>query len=282
MLPATPKSSNYYLFSKTTKDSLLQNVISPRIIFIGGSNLVYGLNSQIIKDSLGLNPINTGIAATVGLIYMMENTLQYVQPGDIVVIAPEYQHFYGNFAYGANDLLRLLMDIDSSGFRNLQLQQWINILKRSPDYIVSKFNPKEYFSFKINPAYRIDIFNEYGDSNMHWKLKKKEIVPDNFNDRQLNYSVFNEIDNFNKQLIEKDAKLFVTFPCFQTTSYNLNEKSINKMENELMNRGLKILGSSKRYMMPDSLMFDTPYHLIKCGVDLRTNLIIEDITEAGL
>ena len=100
-LPPTPKAKNYVLFSKIQKDSLLQNVPSPRIIFIGGSNLVYGLNSQLFKDSLALNSINTGSIATIGLSYMMDNTLPYIRSGDIVVIAPEYQQFFRSFAYSA-------------------------------------------------------------------------------------------------------------------------------------------------------------------------------------
>jgi hypothetical protein len=38
-----------------------------------------------------------------------------------------------------------------------------------------------------------------------------------------------------------------------------------------------VMGSPERYVMPETLMFDTPYHLIKKGVDLRTELMIEDI-----
>ncbi|HZB13232.1 MAG TPA: hypothetical protein VE467_09405 [Chryseolinea sp.] len=37
------------------------------------------------------------------------------------------------------------------------------------------------------------------------------------------------------------------------------------------------VGSTDRYLNPETLMFDTPYHLIKKGVDLRTELMIEDI-----
>lgn len=29
--------------------------------------------------------------------------------------------------------------------------------------------------------------------------------------------------------------------------------------------------------MPDSLMFDSPYHLLKKGVDYKTQLLIEDL-----
>ena len=43
-LPATPRASKSLIYAKIKKDSLLKNSLSPRIIFIGGSNLSFGLN----------------------------------------------------------------------------------------------------------------------------------------------------------------------------------------------------------------------------------------------
>ena len=57
--PTTPRASKSLLMSSINKDSLLKNTPSPRIIFVGGSNLSFGLNSQMIKDSLSLNPATT-------------------------------------------------------------------------------------------------------------------------------------------------------------------------------------------------------------------------------
>ena len=281
-LPATPKAKNYVLFYKTKKDSLLQNVPSPRIIFIGGSNLVYGLNSQLFKDSLSLNSINTGSTATVGLSYMMDNTLPYIRSGDIVVIAGEYQQFFRSFASGSQGLLRLLMEVDPSGFKTLKMQQWINITKKLPEYFVSKIDPNEYFGVKINPAYTTAIFNEYGDSNAHWVLKKQGFDPDDFNNRKLNRAIFAEMKIFEKELITREAHLFVSYPCFQAKSFDLNETGIDLVEKTLIENNFDLLGTAERYKMNDSLMFDTPYHLIKTGVDLRTELLIEDIKESGI
>jgi len=276
-LPVTPKASNYYLFSKIQKDSLLQHVDSPRIIFIGGSNLVYGLNSEIIKDSLGFNPINAGVTATVGLIFMMENTLPYVKTGDVVVMAPEYQQFYNKFAYGGEDLVRLLFDIDAAGFNKLGKKQWMGVIKNSPDYFISKFNPKEYFNVKLNPVYGLDIFNEYGDSNKHWGIGRRDFSPSKYFTGDFDFTLIEELKNFKEKLQQKGAILSITYPCYQSTSFEINHKQIVKIESELKKTNIKLLGSAERYKMPDSLMFDTPYHLIKEGVDIRTNLLIEDI-----
>ena len=64
-LPTTPRAAKSLLAASMQKDSLMKNLLSPRIIFLGGSNLSFGLDSQMIKDSLKLNPINTGITVSI-------------------------------------------------------------------------------------------------------------------------------------------------------------------------------------------------------------------------
>ena len=54
LLPATPRASKSLLVANLQKDSLLENTKPPRVIFVGGSNLSFGLNSQMIKESLNM------------------------------------------------------------------------------------------------------------------------------------------------------------------------------------------------------------------------------------
>ena len=76
---------------------------------------------------------------------------------------------------------------------------------------------------------------------------------------------------------KKNATLFVTYPSYQATSYDKSIKQIKRVEKELMNNNLELLGTPERYRMQDTMMFDTPYHLLKKGVDFRTELLIEDL-----
>ena len=80
LLPATPASKQNMLAYKIQKDSLLKETLSPRIIFVGGSNLVFGLDSEKVKEELRMNPVNAGLAINFGLVFMMDDILDYVQP----------------------------------------------------------------------------------------------------------------------------------------------------------------------------------------------------------
>ena len=283
LLPPTPRTSKSLLFAKTNKDSLLQNIPPPRIIFIGGSNLSFGLNSKMIKDSLSLNPINTGIHGNIGLIYMMDNTLPYIKSGDIVVVSPEYQQFYGTTAYGKAELLRTIIDVSPSTMSMLRIKQWANIIKYLPGFAITKFKPTEYFNleesinFEERVVYSVNSFNEYGDVYTHWNLEKRNFSPDDSIDLEFNYSVINELSNFKNKLAEKGAVLFITFPGYQSASFENNRAQIMRIETELKEKGFVLLGTPDKYKIPESLMFNSTYHLSKKGVDYKTQLLIEDL-----
>jgi len=128
LIPTTPRASKSLLFAN-------------RMIFVGGSNLSFGLNSQMIKEELNLNPINTGVHASIGIRYMLENTIQYVREGDIIILALEYSHFYHDYNSGSAELLRTIFDVELSNIRLLNLQQIVGLIPHVPKYSLSKFRP---------------------------------------------------------------------------------------------------------------------------------------------
>lgn len=283
VLPPTPRALTSYLFAKRDKDSLLANIESPRIIFIGGSNLSFGLNSQMIKDSLELNPINTGIQVGIGLMYMMDHVLPFVKTGDIIVVAYEYHGYYGDVAFGEDALLRIVLDVSPGDLKKLKIKQLIKLCVFLPKYSLSKLKPTEYISkyikIKEDKFNEVNSFNEYGDVCTHWGVKMKEFPFVEAIAGEFNYSVIDELLIFKKNLQEKGAKLYITFPGYQATSFKNCGEQIEKVEAELKGKGFLLLGTPERYKIADSLMFDTPYHLSKTGLDYRTRLLIDDLKE---
>ena len=275
LLPVTPRASKSLLYAKIHKDSLLKNTDSLRIIFVGGSNLSFGINSQMIKDSLHLNPINTAIHAAIGLEYMMHNTLNYIKKGDVIILAPEYYHFYGRFIYGSEELLRTVVDINPFDIIHLETEQKKNITKYLLKYSFSKFKPTEYFGFKESDIYSTNSFNEYGDVYTHWSMNQQEFPSYDTITGKYNPNAIQLINSFRIELEKKGGILFISFPSFQASSYDKSIRQIKRVEKELMNNNFELLGTPERYRMPDSMMFNTPYHLLKIGVDYRTKLLID-------
>lgn len=280
MIPATPRASTSLLFAKIEKDALLDTTRSPRIILIGGSNLSLSINSQIIQDSLKYNPVNTGISANIGLAYMLDNTLRYIRSGDIVVISPEYSQFYDELAYGREELLRTILDVAPGEIFKLRRRQFFQIVRYLPRYALSKFKPSEYTSVHSddNEIYRRHAFNKFGDVYKHWGLSPKNF-PALDRPTHYDYSVVEMLYDYKQKVEAREATLYITFPAIQETSFENQAEEIARIEKDLKEKGLALLGNPKRYKMPEEIMFDTPYHLVKSGVDFRTQLLISDIKQ---
>ena len=78
LLPPSEFFKKSLFFSLIDKNKLLEETNKPRLIFIGGSNLSFGLDSKRIKDSLKFNPINTGIHTSLGLKFMLANAEKFI------------------------------------------------------------------------------------------------------------------------------------------------------------------------------------------------------------
>jgi hypothetical protein len=281
LLPPTPRASTSHMFAMLKMDSLLMHVPSPRLILVGGSNLSLSINSQILKDSLNVNPINTGLSWSIGFVYNFDNTLRYIREGDIIVASIEYIQYYDNNAYGGQDLMRVMLDVAPKQIIRLRPQQLINILPEIPYYAFSKYKLTEYM-FHRDPLeiYDRNATNGYGDNCKHWDRKARKINSEKSLPAKFDKQAFDLLDEYRKKIEARGARLMITFPGLHSATYVRQERGIKSIQKELQRRGFLLLGNPERYVMPDSLIFDTPYHFIKKGVDYRTQLLVEDLRNA--
>jgi hypothetical protein len=87
------------------------------------------------------------------------------------------------------------------------------------------------------------------------------------------------VKQFQTEVLDKGATLFISYPSFQDISFSQSVEKIKRVEQQYAANNFILLGTPERYMMPDSLMFDTSYHLTEEGADYRTQLLIEDICD---
>jgi hypothetical protein len=193
-----------------------------------------------------------------------------------VVLVPEYNHFFGEFGKASTELLRIVFDVNISNVQLLSSKQFFYLLPYIPYYSLSKFNPIEYFATLIKDVYSVHSFNQYGDAYKHWGLKKSPFAPATIRGK-VNPKVIQGIKKFQSAIASKGAILFVSYPCYQDISFKNSTEAIKEVEAQYLQNGFTVLGTPERYMMPDSLMFDSSYHLTKEGADYRTQLLIEDL-----
>jgi hypothetical protein len=72
------------------KVALAQEIDQPKIIIAGGSGAHYTINSDVMADELGVPVINFGTNGGIGLNVLLPSVLDQVNPGDTMLLIPEY------------------------------------------------------------------------------------------------------------------------------------------------------------------------------------------------
>ncbi|MBP0028546.1 hypothetical protein PN466_23845 [Roseofilum reptotaenium CS-1145] len=61
-----------------------------RLLIMGGSGAHFTIDSVLLQEQLGIPVLNLGLDGPVGLNVILPSILQHVQPGDVVLLIPEY------------------------------------------------------------------------------------------------------------------------------------------------------------------------------------------------
>ncbi len=275
--------ANNSLFANIDKHYRLEQLASPKLIFIGGSNLGYGINSEEIEAALGFPVVNMGLHAGFGIRYMMNEIKYAINKNDIVVISPEYEHFVSNeMANGEKVLMALLVDVNRNNMRYIPLVQWYYLFPLGFEYGVSKLLRNQIDIMdegdveSYEKYYKRSSFNKYGDEVMHYDYPNQKIVADGAS--SLVYAsndAFKYIKDFYRFVEEKGATIYLLPPVLMQSVAQHQRDMILSIEDILKQQGTPFVSSTETFFYEDSLFFNTPYHLNKQGVDIRTNSIIK-------
>lgn len=179
----SPKDNTGYLDSIIGKHTLLKDVKSPKIIFIGGSNLAFGLDSERVQYKLDIPVINMGLHAGLGLRFMLSDLESYICKGDIIVLIPEYDHFYDRTLEGDGGVQWSVISDVPEDIRYLNKNQFdsvINAIISSllPNFITEIHGNIRNFKkntqtkeLKRTEVYSRYAFNKKGDVINHIGLK---------------------------------------------------------------------------------------------------------------
>lgn len=278
------------------KQQLLQQQSSPRIVLVGGSNLNFGINSSEIERRTGYHPVNMGLNVGDGLAFMLKNVKPWLRHGDVVVIAPEYEHF-GDFFNGIGDFLYAELEHRPSMIRSFTLGNYLEVLNRGYviagnilRYTVQRRGDtiRELLANKDNP-YRRDAFNQYGDLDgrthqISW-LKKDtfigttdlRITPDRIT------RAINRLNEFNDECEQLGVKVFYSFPPIPQEFFEGHGEVIREVATELRHRlRFTMLNTPEELTFSLDNFFDGVYHLTAAGSEQRTNQLIDKLLEKGV
>jgi len=289
-----PFDKSSYLAANIDKQERLKILGSPKIVLIGGSNIAFSVNSEKIEKTFALPVVNMALHAGIGLIYMLSEVKDYIVSGDVILVIPEYSHFF-NDLNGGEEVLEVIFSFPAN-FRYIESsKQYFALLRAVPLRAQGKFmnyvtiTAKRIISHNQTPqsdeVYSRGAFNRNGDviSHLNKKSKREKVIRDSKSNlpsiKSFNKEAIKMLNDFYSYASERKARVLFDFPDVLDIWYKNNEEKINFVYDRLKEElKIPIIGQPQEYVFPIESFFDTMYHMNAEGRELRTQKVIADLT----
>ncbi len=285
-----PANEDHYIATLKDKHKRIADLPSPKIVFAGGSNVAFGIDSDIIAAETGMPVVNMGLSVNIGLDYILNELKPYIDSGDIVILIPEYTLVYEAKNPGENPDFRKLFEVFPQATRYIEpnlvlrysLHSFVDVFQSKIKWLLLRSEFKEGTVARNANVYRRSSFDAYGDMEAHIHLEPQGFYQHDslamYTTSEVHPDFISALEEFSEFIHQKPAHLFYTFPPTPEKYYtdNMNGKLYEDIKNIL---GMNILGQPKDYVYADSLFFDTRYHLLEQSRSDRTKTVLKKLKQ---
>jgi len=266
---------NDYMKAIVNKHYRANKINKPKLIFSGGSNLAFGLDSKKVEKQIGLPVVNMGLHAGLGLDFILKELMDVSKPYDIIVFSPEYSISpdgqYGLKKQTAIHLNKCKKYYSTNISKEIsrQINDLRNLIKKP------KLSLEEVFSKES--IYKSSSFDNYGDINGNkFQDRLLDIGTENLN-RSWS-SKLKSIKMLKEYASKNKIEIFFLYPSYNLSSYEKNEVEINNYANQIQKElNFNTLGKPIDQVFEDSLFYDYYYHLNNIGRQKRTQKVIKKL-----
>lgn len=261
----------------------LDSIKGEKIVVIGGSSVAFGLDSARMEEKLGKPVVNFGLYAAIGTVAMMELSMESINKGDLVILAPEMDPQALSMYFGTDMILKAIDEEPSLIFRfseesrnKLMGRLWAHAATKLADAEKYDGAPKGIYSAKSFDTTYFDIKSGmrdenvmplYYDPNTEIKLSS-DIVDEEF------IAYVNEYVSYCRS---RGAEVYFSYPPMNSAAVDTS-CDVGEFENFLANAlDCEIISFASTYIMGPGYFYDTNYHLNDWGVIYRTLSLVEEI-----
>ena len=297
------------------KKKLAQEIKSPKIIFVGGSNVLYNINASRVEKELHVPCFNFGLHAGMPLQWLLEFTIDSIKPGDTVILALEQAYYESGQKWGEwryrnavawkhesldqlkfMDKLHALVDGGTLDlFLELISTKWALAWNKEPSAEIKK----RLIAFE-KPTKIIKMFDEAECSGMAFPFwqpidHRGTVIQPNestYRGAFVNVTTPNSLDPEVKKLLTdflltmKHRGVRVYFANSPYGMDHLPEEdwshSEEQFQKEISSLGSEVIERRSDLFFPRKMFFNTPLHMTRDGKEARTKVLIEALRQKGV
>lgn len=275
-----------YLFAK--KEAQAAKIQGPKLLLVGGSNVLFGLSARTIQEQTGHPTINLGTHAALGSAYILYVTEKIARPGDTVLLALEYELYDiypSNFAYSH------IIDADPDYVCQLSLKDKIEMAVRVPykrldvtkrkAFSPEPYDPQHFGVYTVGP----ETIDDFGDEIYNFFPKNSSKRPTMVDPYSLplrdGFSSFHQpFANalaFCQWARAHHVTVLATFPNLMAEPEYAQPKAqevIRQIKDFYASQGVPVLGEAEEVFLPADQFYDTKYHLTHEAAIARTARLV--------
>jgi hypothetical protein len=274
---------NAYAASFIDKQNRLESTPGRRLLLVGGSNVSFSTNSELLERRLGLAPVDLGIQHSFGLGFMLEQARRGMRRGDVIVLSLEF----GQYQERTEEPLSLLsvVEQDRRALRAIELDWPLfkAMCDRSHLYfrgvLRSAINGRFFGGAGAAPPYTRDSFNVYGDVVGHWTLRSPGFSVSGKGADEPDPDILAKLNAFVDVCEKQGVSVFLFHPAVPRAKFE--NSMVEHLERTLETRlRIRRLNRAAEMVYPDSLFYDSAYHTTREGTVRRTELLAERLERA--
>ena len=250
---------------------------TPRLLITGGSGAHYTINSQIIEAGLGMPVVNLGLDGPIGLNVILPSVIDEVQPGDIVLLIPEYLLLLdkdglgdrsasfgvaiGQPGLGGIPPKQFLQDVIALGTPSLR-----SLAKSAVD-VATKGEMTGYYSDRVSDRGDPTVVKEREQN--WWRLPINQPI---------SRHAWERIKDFRSEVEAKGGTLVLSLPWVYANTGDKTRNNVAITARELSKIAPLIYDPNSLNIQTDSSLFaDTHYHLMPEGRKVRAKELVEQL-----
>jgi hypothetical protein len=273
---------NYEYSFIPIKNKLLQSTPGSRVIVVGGSNVLYGQDSEQLAVLLQRPVINDGLIAPLGLRVILNSLAPLVHPGDVIVISPEYENFYTGLEGDNNYLARLLL-VEPQAVDAFEAPQLVQL----PDIYIKMVRAKfqGVVNYFFSPS-KVEV-NRFGDAI----IPPGELSLPKISDSSLviaggqsyDPATIDVLNRFARQAKAKGATVVLVYPVARMTNYVATPINFEQFDRYLRDHlEFPVLDRPIDSCFADEYFYNSLYHLNIQGRQLHTRQLAEFLVSQGI
>jgi hypothetical protein len=250
-----------------------------RLIIVGGSNALFGIDGELIERKLHVPTVNFGMHAGLGLNYMLYRASKKMQSGDTILLDPEYDVWSDTYRDSPGPAFHYFFTYDKWYLAHMPVREAAGIIASVPlaDWKDGSRRKYEYKHLEVLQGYNIGTLSPSGDMRtlVPFHPQPTDCYPFI---REPSAGGFMGLRSFAAEAKAKGVKVLMTWPNYMRPNVDLPPQLKTPPDwfaVQMAEDGVTVLNKPTDTAFPREWFMDSSYHTNPCCRRVRTEELIQ-------